>query len=52
MIEWWWLSKKPRFLEGNEEERKDEEARIPLKQINFSSFEVRKSRSKYDAEHH
>lgn len=40
------------ILEGNEEERRDEEARIPLKQFNFSNFEVRKPRIKYDAEHH
>lgn len=43
-MEWWRLSKKLRLLEGNEEQSKDEEARIPLKQIIFSNFEVRKPR--------
>lgn len=51
-MEWWWLSKKPRLLESGEKESKDEEARIPLKQIYFSNFEVRKPRTKYDAEQH
>lgn len=51
VIELWWLSKKARLLEENEEERKDEEARILLKQIHFSYFEERKPRIKYDTEH-
>lgn len=52
VMEWRWLSKEHTLLAGNGEERKDEGARIHLKQINSSNFQVRKPRIKYDAEQH